>query len=70
MKEILQILNLRMVYEPHWVGIEDGKVIYDHCEIAASHEIEVRYLPKELYAQLREFVEKVEQAHDRKGETA
>ncbi len=64
MKEILQILNLRVIYEPHWVGLEDGKVAYDHFEIAAQHEIAAGYLPKELHLAIREFVEKVEQAHD------
>jgi len=69
MKEMLLIQNLRIVYEPHWVGLEDGKEIYDYFEIATSHEIEARYLPKELYMQIREFVAKVERAHDQAGGT-
>ena len=67
MKEILLFLNLRIVYNPHWVGVEGGLVKYDHSEIGASHEIEARYLPQELYLQLRKFIENVERAHDKAG---
>ena len=66
MQETLQILNLRILYEPHWVGVEDGKIIYDHFAIGTSHEIEGVYLPKELYYPLMQFVENVETAYDRR----
>lgn len=66
MKEILQILNLRITYCPHWVGIEDGKMIVNHFEIGSQHEIEGQYLPSEIYRQLIEFVKQVELAHREK----
>lgn len=69
MKEILQILNLRLVYNAHWVGMEDGKVKYDCFYGFGGHEIEARYLPKELHKQLVEFIEKVEHAHDEKDQS-
>lgn len=64
MNETLQILDLRIAYRPHWVGIEDGRVVYDHFEIGSRHEIEASYLPRELHMQLLEFVKQVELAHD------
>jgi len=67
MSEILLVHNLRIIYEPHWVDIVDGKVTYDYSEIAASHEIKACYLPVELYQQLLDFVEGVERAHDEAG---
>ena len=70
MKEILLVQNLRLVYEPHWIGFGDSGVDYDHFEIGASHEIEAKYLPRELYVELRKFIQNVEQAHDRAGEAS
>jgi len=67
MNEILLVHNLRIVYEPHWVGIEDGRVAYDHFKLAASHEIKACYLPDELYQELRNFIEDVERAHNEAG---
>jgi len=67
MNEILLVFNLRIVYEPRWIGIEDDRVAYDHFELAASHEIKACYLPDELYQELRNFVEGVERAHNEAG---
>jgi hypothetical protein len=68
MKEILQILNMRISYDPHWVGIDDdGKLAYDDFEIGGCHEIEAKHFPADLYTQVVMFVKKVEQAHSERG---
>ena len=63
MDRIMQILNMRVAYEPHWVGIEGGKVVYDHFDMG-THEIEARYLPEGLREQLEKFIIDAEAAHD------
>ena len=63
MDEMLQILNMRITYEPHRVGIEGSKVVYDHFDLG-THEIEARYLPEGLRKQLEKFIIDAEAAHD------
>lgn len=64
-KVTLVIENLRVVYESRWLGTADaGRVPYEYFELG-SHEIECKYMPKELHAAIEEFVKKVEVAHDK-----
>jgi len=62
-KEHLEIRNLHIVYEPHWVGMREGAVVWEYFYLG-QHEIHALDLPRELYVQISKFVHEVEEAYD------